>query len=208
MSFGRLRQIIAVKCVPHVQHNYFSSFNQSDHCFLASSLPLLSSLLDTLGSLSNHEDDDDDDKTVTNLRIWQWKIIVLDALHEQFSFLYISLPFSSFPQREMTCFAVEWATWAYDDKFSIFSCYLQTADTNLIPGYLDLHFASITTWNNWEIIADTRSYICRWRSRCCRRRPCLSSQITTEIGEIWILWFQRNASILLPPLSLKSAHDS
>ena len=28
-------------------------------------------------------------------------------------------------------------TWAYDDKFSIFSCYPQTADTNFIPGYLE-----------------------------------------------------------------------
>ena len=29
---------VARECVPHVQHDYFSSFNQSDHCFLASSL--------------------------------------------------------------------------------------------------------------------------------------------------------------------------
>ena len=34
-----------LKCVPHVQHDYFSSFNQSDHCFLALSLPLPSSLV-------------------------------------------------------------------------------------------------------------------------------------------------------------------
>ena len=47
LSFGRLREIILLKCVPHVQHDYFSPLNQSDHCFLASSLPLplLSSLL-------------------------------------------------------------------------------------------------------------------------------------------------------------------
>ena len=44
MSFGRLRQRIVIKCVPRVQHDYFSSFNQSDHCFLALSLPLPSSL--------------------------------------------------------------------------------------------------------------------------------------------------------------------
>jgi len=43
LSFGRLRHRIVLKCVPHVQHDYFSSFNQSDHCFLASSLPLPSS---------------------------------------------------------------------------------------------------------------------------------------------------------------------
>ena len=38
LSFGKLRQRIVLKCVPHVQHDYFSSFNQSHHCFLASSL--------------------------------------------------------------------------------------------------------------------------------------------------------------------------
>ena len=41
LSFGRLRQRIVIKCVPH---DYFSSLNQSDHCFLVSSLPLPSSL--------------------------------------------------------------------------------------------------------------------------------------------------------------------
>ena len=34
-----VRQRIVLKCVPHVQHDYFSSFNQSDHRFLAPSLP-------------------------------------------------------------------------------------------------------------------------------------------------------------------------
>ena len=37
-SFGRLRQKIAPKCVPHVQHDYFSSFNQWNHWFVALSL--------------------------------------------------------------------------------------------------------------------------------------------------------------------------
>ena len=31
LSFGRLRQKIAPKSVPHVQNDYFSSFNQSNH---------------------------------------------------------------------------------------------------------------------------------------------------------------------------------
>ena len=35
---------IELKSVPHVQHDYFSSFNQSDRCFLALSLPLPSLL--------------------------------------------------------------------------------------------------------------------------------------------------------------------
>ena len=38
-SFGRLRQRIASKSVPHVQLYYFYSFNQSNHRFVALSLP-------------------------------------------------------------------------------------------------------------------------------------------------------------------------
>ena len=34
-SFGRLRQRIVLKYVPHVQHDYWSSFNQSNHWFMA-----------------------------------------------------------------------------------------------------------------------------------------------------------------------------
>ena len=39
-SFSRLRQNIAPKSVPHVQHDYFSSFDQSNHWFVALSLML------------------------------------------------------------------------------------------------------------------------------------------------------------------------
>ena len=42
------------------------------------------------------------------------------------------------------------------------------------------HFSSITTLNNEKLIAETRSYIFRWRSRFHRRRVCLSSLNTTE----------------------------
>jgi len=38
LSLGRLQQRIELKCMSHVQHNYFSAFNQSDHCFLVLSL--------------------------------------------------------------------------------------------------------------------------------------------------------------------------
>ena len=44
-SFGRLRHNIAAKSVPHVQHDYFSSFNQSNHWFVVFSLTLPSSNL-------------------------------------------------------------------------------------------------------------------------------------------------------------------
>ena len=41
-----------LKCVLHVQHAYFLSFNQSYHCF-GVSLPLSSSLLELLGILGS-----------------------------------------------------------------------------------------------------------------------------------------------------------
>ena len=44
-SFGRLRHNIAPKSVLHVQHDYFSSFNQSNYWFVALSLTLPSSNL-------------------------------------------------------------------------------------------------------------------------------------------------------------------
>ena len=43
LSLDSLRQRIVLICLSHEQHDDLSSFNQSDHCFLASSLP--SSLL-------------------------------------------------------------------------------------------------------------------------------------------------------------------
>ena len=44
-SFGRLCQNIAPRSVPHVQHDYFSSLNQSNNSFVALSLTLPSSNL-------------------------------------------------------------------------------------------------------------------------------------------------------------------
>ena len=75
LSFGRLRQRIVLKCVPHVQHDYFSSFNQS-HRFLALSLPLPSSLLE-LETLRN--------RTAGWLRTAEWRKNV--ARHRAFSVL-------------------------------------------------------------------------------------------------------------------------
>ena len=42
------------------------------------------------------------------------------------------------------------------------------------------HFSSITSLNNWKMIAETRSYIFFWRSRFRRPRVCLSSEITVR----------------------------
>ena len=42
------------------------------------------------------------------------------------------------------------------------------------------YFSSIMTLNNWKMIAETRSYIFRWRSRFRRRRVCLSSLLSSN----------------------------
>jgi len=52
LLFGRLRQRILLKCVPHVQHDFFSSLIYPMKCFIALSLPFrlpcLNSLILTL----------------------------------------------------------------------------------------------------------------------------------------------------------------
>ena len=45
MKISRRHLADYVKTVPHEQHDYFSSFNQSNHSFVALSLPFLSSFL-------------------------------------------------------------------------------------------------------------------------------------------------------------------
>ena len=58
------RQNIAPKSVPHVQHDYFSSFNQSNHSFVALSLPLLSSFLKLpIRELKKRRDGDENNNT-------------------------------------------------------------------------------------------------------------------------------------------------
>ena len=46
------------------------------------------------------------------------------------------------------------------------------------------HFSSIMTSNNWKVIAETRSYIFRWRSCFHRRRVCLSSLLSPQHARI------------------------
>ena len=134
----------------------------------------------TIGSLRDH--DDDDNKNVTNLNIWQWKTAVLHALHVHFSFLNISQTFSFFPRREMTCFADVWTTRADDDKImSNFICLPLKRWFQFNSRILRTYLASVMTLNNWEMFAETRSYIFRWGSRCRRRRLYLRSLIS-DIG--------------------------
>ena len=51
-SFGRQRQTFVPKSVPHVQHDYFSPFNQSNHWFVTLSLTVPSSNLKLPNDLS------------------------------------------------------------------------------------------------------------------------------------------------------------
>ena len=83
MSFGRIRQRIVLKCA---QHDYFFSFNQSDRCFLTSSLPLSSTLLklhinlflqgtsDFLSVRGKHENRNQSKNSSASVRSWLWAL--------------------------------------------------------------------------------------------------------------------------------------
>lgn len=106
-----------------------------------------------IGSFRNH--DNNRDKNVTNLDIWQWKTIVLHALHVHFSFLDISLTFSFFPRRETvndlfcTCAGDVSILWQMFNLafLSLKLCF--QCNSRIVR----LHFASKMTLNNWEMIA-------------------------------------------------------
>ena len=105
---------------------------------------LISRLLNTIGSLSNH---DDGNNNVINLHIWRWKTIVLRALHVHFLFFHISHTFSFFPQLEMTCFAVVWTTWTWWQVFSFVHLSLKRwfqFDSRIVG----THCTSVMTLNN------------------------------------------------------------
>ena len=126
----------------------------------------------TLGSLSNH--DDDGSKNPTNLHIWQWKTLFLHALHVHFSSFDILKTFSFFLRREMTSFSGVWTTLAYRMTNVNFVHLWPKRWFQFNSRIVRTHFSSIMTLNNWKMIAETRSYIFRWRSRCRRRRVYLS----------------------------------
>ena len=74
---------------------------------------------------------------------------------------------------DLFCNCVDDVTCAYDDKCSILSCPKRRFKFN--SRIVKVHFSGIMTLNNWKVIAETRSYIFRWRSCFRRRRVCLSS---------------------------------
>jgi len=119
----------------HVQHNYFSSFNQSDHYSLASSLPLLSSLLKLPVKQPRR-------------RLWlkRQKIAYLTMKNRSFArFAH----FYTYRCRSGPFYEVKWpvlqsTTWAHDDKFALFSPNRWYQFNSRILG---IYFASKMTWN-------------------------------------------------------------
>ena len=74
------------------------------------------------------------------------------------------------------------------------------------------HFSSKMTLNNCEIIAETGSYIFRWRSRFRRRRVCLSSLLLNRRTATWNLfvsWFtlRLNGTLHLTFTKIESASN-
>ena len=130
------------------------------------------------GSLSNHNDDGN--KNLTNLHIWQWKTVFLHALHVRFSVF----PFWHFWHLEdvlvpsttwndLFCSCVDDVSIWWQMFNVVFLCPKRCFQFNY--RIVGTHFSSIMTLNNCKMIAETRSYIFRWRSRLRRRLVCLIS---------------------------------
>ena len=126
--------------------------------------------------------DDEGNKNVTNLHSWRWQKVVLHALHVHSSFL-----------NNFADVLVLSTTW--NDLFR--SC---VDDVSIWWQMFNFVCLSLKRWFQFNsrkvrtIVAETRSYIFRWR----RRRVCLSSLFTstTPLPE-WL-------SCILPWLTLRS----
>ena len=110
-----------------------------------------------VGSLSNS--DADGGKNVTNLHVYRWKAVILHALHERFSFLFILQPFSPNQRREITGFSPKR------------SCQFNSK-------WVSTHFSSQTTWNNREI---------REQRRQRQPKRHLKINIWEMVTDLWLL---------------------
>ena len=125
-----------------------------------------------LGSLRNHKDDSN--KNPTNLHIWQWK--------QYFCMLCICIfHLLIFWRRSCSFYDMKWPVLQlcgiWWQMFN-FVCLCPQRWFQFNSRIVKTHFLSILTLNNWKIIAETRSYIFRWRSHSCRHRVCLSSLLS------------------------------
>ena len=114
-------------------------------------------------------------KTPMNLHIWQWKNSIFARFARAF---FICWHFEdvlvlSTTWNDLFCSCV-------DDV----SIWWQMFNFVVLCPKRWLQFNSRMTLNNWKMIAETRSYIFRWRSRFRRRHVCLSS-LTTWNNQNW-----------------------
>ena len=129
----------------------------------------------TVGSLSNH--DDDGNKNITNLHIWQWKNNTFARFVRAFFIFwhFADVLVLSTTWKDLFCSCVDDVSiW-----WQMFNCVFLSLKRwfQLNSRIVRTYFASVMTLNNWEMIPETRSYSFRWRSRCRRRRVCLSSLV-------------------------------
>ena len=102
---------------------------------------------------------------------------------ERDKFAYLTMKNNTFARSARVFMAGVLVLSTWNDQFCIFVD--EVSKCSIMSSYLRIkkhwfqfnsrivrtHFASLMTLNNWEMIAGTRSYIFRWRSRC--RRCCL-----------------------------------
>ena len=127
----------------------------------------------SLGSLSNH--DDDGNENLTNLHIWQWKNSVFARFARAFFIFwhFVDVLVLSTTWNDQFCRCVDDVSIWWQMFNFVFLCPKRWFQFN--SRIVRTHFSDIMTLNNWKTIAETRSHIFRWRSRCCRLRVCLSS---------------------------------
>ena len=138
-----------------------------------------------LGNLNNH--DVDGNKNPTNLHIWQWKTVFLHALHVHFLFFFLTLWRRSLSFYDVKRLVLQLCGRREHMIRNVQFCPLmlqaghnsRTVRTHSLSTIFK-HSLSIMTLNNWKMIAETRSYIFRLRSRFRRRRVCLSSLLPTQ----------------------------
>ena len=127
-----------------------------------------------IGSLSNH--DDDGNKNSTNLLIWQWKTVFLHALHVHLScfdiwhFEDVLVLSTTWNDLFCNCVGDVGIWWQIFNFVFLFPKRWFQFNSRIVN--LRAHFSSIMSLNNWKMIAETRSYIFRCRSRLRRRRVC------------------------------------
>ena len=116
---------------------------------------------------------------LTKQNFW-WKTIVLHALHVYFSFFshFADVLVLSTTWKDLFCSWVDDVSiWWQRFNFVFLS----------LKRWFQFHFrmvgtqfTGVMTFNNLEMITETRSYILTWRFPCLRRRDCLSSIMKKE----------------------------